>query len=237
VGTSNIASMSTNEKIGEAIRRSLPFLAPEVRREIEKLLDPKALAIVGGVLGAWLLAHFFGVGEIVDAIVVGAGIVAIGIAVFDGIDELYHFASESISATSDRELDQAGLHFSKAVAILGVQTVLAVLLRSAPKTFKGRRVDVGKPPPFVEGNLSRPPLTSTRGLPAGAGETGPWGNIVISRLGTSADRRLVALHEAVHRLLTPKLALLRRFRVNSRTSSYMKSSLSKYLEEAMAETE
>jgi hypothetical protein len=231
-----VSNMSSDEKISEALKRSLRHLGPEARREIEKLLNPKTLAIVAGVLAAWVVSHFFGVGEIVDAIIVGVGVLAIGLAVFDGLDELYQFASCALNASSEAELDKAGLHFSRAVAILGVQTILTVLLKSAPKTFKGRRMDVGKPPTFAEGPMSRPPLTSTRALPAGAGQTGPWGEILISRLGTSADRRLVAIHESIHRLLTPKLRLLRRFRVANRASSYNRSSLSKYLEEAIAET-
>jgi hypothetical protein len=47
---------------------------------------------------------------------------------------------------------------------------------------------------------------------------------------------MVALHEAIHRLLTPKLYLLREFRVQNRTASYVRSALSKYLEEAVAES-
>jgi hypothetical protein len=79
-------------------------------------------------------------------------------------------------------------------------------------------------------------LRSTRCRPAGAGVTDPWGDIVISRLGTATDRRLAALHENVHRVLTPKVYFLREFRVQNRTSSYTRSVLSKYLEEALAET-
>jgi hypothetical protein len=73
-------------------------------------------------------------------------------------------------------------------------------------------------------------------MAAGEGFTTSWGEIFISRFGSATDRRLVALHEAVHRALTPKLAILRRFRVQNRDASYSKSSLSRYLEEALAET-
>ena len=60
--------------------------------------------------------------------------------------------------------------------------------------------------------------------------------ITISRLGTSTDRRLAALHESVHRALTPKLDILRTVRVEGRTASYTRSSLITYLEEALAES-
>jgi hypothetical protein len=111
-----------------------------------------------------------------------------------------------------------------------------VLFRGTPKTYKGGRVDVGKTPNYANGRYSRPPLKATKTLPAGEGGTYAWGEIIISRLGTTADRRLVALHENVHRLLTPKLNVLRKFRVSGRQSSYSRSPLSMYLEEALAET-
>jgi hypothetical protein len=133
-------------------------------------------------------------------------------------------------------LDTASIHFANAVTILGIQAVLAVLFRGAPRTYSGGRLNVGPPPPATGGWRYRPRLRSTRNLPAGAGVTNPWGDIVISRLGTATDRRLAALHENVHRVLTPKLYVLREFRIQNRTSSYTRSALSKYLEEALAET-
>lgn len=232
----DVSGMSPADRIGAALQRSLPFLAPEARREIEKLIEPKTLAIVAGVLGAWIVSHFFGVGEIVDAILVGAGVFAIGLSIFEGVDELYEFAKGALNATGPQDLDAAARHFAKAVAILGVQAVLAVLFKAAPKTYRGGRINVGKPPPFAQGKISVPPLRSTRTLAAGAGETDRWGEIIISRLGTATDRRLAALHESIHRLLTPKLNILRNFRVANRSSSYARSALSKYLEEALAET-
>ncbi len=234
--TADISGFSAAERIGSALQRSLPLLGPEAAREIEKLVEPKTLAIVAGVLVAWVVSHLVGVGEIVDAILVGAGIVTIGLSVFEGLDELYEFAKLALNASSSQDLDRSAQHFARAIAILGVQAVLAVLLKGAPKSFRGGKAKVGSPPPFAGGPVSRPPLTSTRSLDAGAGATNAWGRIVISRLGTATDRRLAALHENIHRLLTPKLNVLRNFRVAGRSASYSRSTLSKYLEEMLAET-
>lgn len=65
---------------------------------------------------------------------------------------------------------------------------------------------------------------------------GVWGDILISSRGSMVDRRLALIHEKVHRLLTPKFFLLRNFRVSNRASSYSRSPLSVYIEEALAET-
>lgn len=218
------------------MRRSLPRLAPSARAEVEKLLTPEALAVIGAVLGLWIWSHFIGIGEIIDIILLAVGVLAIGLAVFDGVGELAEFSRTALGARSDQDLDRASIHFANAVSILGIQAVLAVLFRGAPRTYAGGRINVGSAPPATLGRAYRPVLRSTRNRPAGSGVTDPWGDIVISRLGTAADRRLAALHENVHRVLTPKLYFLREFRIQKRTSSYTRSAPRKYLEEALAET-
>lgn len=140
-------------------------------------------------------------------------------------------------ARSEAALDEAGKHFAEAVAILGIQATLAILFKNRPRSYKGGRAEIGPTPQQTAvSGVVQPGLRSTRNLGAGGGETSIWGEIVISRLGSAADRRLAALHESVHRLLTPRLLVLRRFRVRNRTQSYSQSMLSKYLEEAIAET-
>jgi hypothetical protein len=46
----------------------------------------------------------------------------------------------------------------------------------------------------------------------------------------------VLLHEKVHQFLAPKLYLLREFRMGGRWDSYTRSSLYRFVEEALAET-
>lgn len=232
----SLQGMSAGERLGEAMKRSLPLLGPEARAEVEKLLTPEALATIAAILSVWVGSHFVGIGEIVDIVFFAAGLAVLGISVFEGVEELLSFAKLALNAQTEGDLDRAARHFSAAVSILGLQAVLAVLFRGAPKTWRGGKAKVGPAPKFVRGAVARPPLRSTRTIGPGGGFTSPWGEIVISRLGTSTDRRLVALHESVHRLLTPKLNILRNFRVGGRAASYSRSPLSKFLEEAMAET-
>jgi hypothetical protein len=128
-------------------------------------------------------------------------------------------------------------HLAKAISILGVQAILALLLKGSPRTFQGRRFRLSTPPIRTAGRAFNPrQIRRLPREPAGGGYTTEWGEIFISSRGTPADRRMVALHEAIHRLLTPKLYLLRDFRVQNRTASYVRSALSQYLEEAFAET-
>jgi hypothetical protein len=68
------------------------------------------------------------------------------------------------------------------------------------------------------------------------GWTTSWGAIVISSRGSATTRQLVLLHERIHQILTPKLYPLRNFRHANRNASYRYSSLSRFLEEALAES-
>jgi hypothetical protein len=229
-----VASMSQTERLEEALRRGVLKLGPEVQQQFAELLTAQNLAIAAGFFLAWLVSHAIGIGMIIDAIMIGVGVLAIGLAVFDGIGELMAFGEMALQAQSEPELDAAAGHFTKAVGILGVQTIIVLLLRRSPRTYRGGAPRLGAMPP-AQGWVYRPGLRGVRGLPPGEGFTTEWGDIFISRLGSPSDRRLVALHESLHRFLTPRLDILRRFRVQNRWASYQRSALRKYLEEAFAE--
>ncbi len=99
--------MSGSDKIGEAMRRSLPHIPSDARVVVNSLLQPQSLGIIAGTLIVWAGSHAFGVGEIVDIILLGIGVIALGFAVFEGADELYDFAVGAIGARSDADLEKA----------------------------------------------------------------------------------------------------------------------------------
>lgn len=236
----SIADWPLERKLQEALTRSLPKLGPGVREQVSALLTKEALAVMAVVLVAWVVSHAFGVGEIIDLVILGVGAVAIGMAVFEGVDHLYEFAARAHGARTTEDLDASGDHFAKAVSILGIQAVLAVLLRGAPRSYRG---GVNKRGPVTPvGQAYRPTITWSKYVPgygrlvAGQGWTTSWGNIVVSSRGSATTRQLVLLHEKVHQTLTPTAYRLRDFRISNRDASYRYSSLSRFLEEALAET-
>jgi hypothetical protein len=154
-------------------------------------------------------------------------------AVFSGLDEFYEFAHDTYFATSDADLDAAAEHLAKAIAILGIQTVLALLFKGRPR---GGRVGVGPEPAPGPGLRYKPKIVQDPALPAGSGSTTFWGDVKVSTAGSAQDRAIVLLHEKVHQLLAPKFYVLRRVRVENRVGSYFNSSLYRYVEEALAET-
>ena len=236
----NPLHMSSQERIAEAIRRSIPMLPSEARSQIEAMLTPASLAIVAGTLVVWAGSHFLGVGEIVDVILLAVGFFTIGMGVFSGAQELYSFATDAINAKSEDDLNRAARHFATAVNILGITTVSAVLLRRSAKSAVARgrpqarpMPEVGVPPaPGIKPTISRPFR-----LPSGAlGETDAWGNISVARNQSLTEQRLTLYHEWVHSILSPRVGPLRAFRAQVRMSAYTRSAVLRYLEEALAES-
>lgn len=202
------------------------------------MLEPRTLAITAATLAVWAGSHFFGVGEIVDIILLVVGAVTLGFSVFEGARELYDFATAAVNAKSEHDLDVAADHFARAVTILGISVVQAVLLRGQARTVIARgkptiypRVRVGTPPAGNELRLSRPPS-----IPGGAlGTTDEYGVMVIARNQSLTEQRLTLLHELVHRYFSPRTGPFRQIRAELNISGYSRSALLRYLEEAMAE--
>jgi hypothetical protein len=233
------ARMSPGEKIAEAMRRSLPYLPAESRTVVESLLKPEALAIIAATLVVWAGSHFLGVGEIVDVILLGVGVVTLGFAVFEGAGAFSDFATGALKAGSDPDFEQAGKHFAKAVTLLGLSVIQALLLRGQGRAVAARRPpqvhplpNVGAAPPA--GNQLR--LSRPGTIPGGSlGQTDAFGAITIARNQSLTEQRITLFHELVHRYFSPRTGPLRKIRAQIRMSGYSRSALLRYLEEALAE--
>jgi hypothetical protein len=235
-----VLRLSSADKLAEAMRRSMPHLPAEARRIVEGLLQPGTLAIVTGTLLVWGASHVFGVGEIVDLVLLGVGVVGIGFAVFDGAGALYEFVETAINARMDSQLETAGKHFARAVTLLGISTVQGLLLRGQGGKVLARgqpriypRVKVGPAP--AAGNQLR--LTRPTQIAGGAaGKTDAYGVISVARNQSLDEQRITLFHELVHRFFSPRTGPLRQLRAEVNWSAYSRSALLRYLEEALAET-
>lgn len=237
-GTLNVAQMSAEEKLTEAIKRSIPMLPSEAQQQLKALLTPKALAIAVGTLIFWAGSHFFGVGEFVDIILLGVGVVFIGLGVFDGASDLYDFVTLAINAKSDSELTKAAEYFAEAVTVLGVTAITALLMKNSAKPVisRGRprfyrMSNVGPPPPAGTPIITRPKTLASGAL----GETDYYGYIKVLRGRPIPEQRVTLYHEWIHRVLSPKLGPFRELRAQLNASRYNRSGILRYLEEALAE--
>lgn len=250
-----IEKMTTLEKIGETIKRAIFLLPEDVGKELLALLDPVALAIVAGVLVVWAASHFFGVGEVVDVILIIVGVISLGPIAWKAGGHLIDYATTAVNAKNEEDLNIAARHLSEAIALIGVQVVMALLLKKAPKAFREPRNQMGSKlsttltmetigvPPETPGSIFYKPKTTIVDSPFPAGKSGgvtnQWGDVTVMVSKVTNEAAAALIHEKVHRFFTAKLQMfpkLRQFRAVLKTNSYLKSYILRYLEEALAET-
>jgi hypothetical protein len=246
----NVAAMSVADRLEEVLIRSKRRLGPDAGQAIDVLLSPTNLAIMAATLAAWAGSHLFGVGEIVDVLLLVVGAFTIGWSIGDVAKDFYTFAEATLTARNDADLERAAAAFSHAVILAGITVVMAVLLRRSVKSVQAARgpkvMDALRPkkpglPPVTKdpqaGRIwSRPGIKSDPKLPAGEGSTSAFGEVRLSPWGSVSQQALVRAHELVHQFLTPRLGVLRTFRVRLSMAGYKRSALLLYLEEALAET-
>lgn len=232
------ASLSSVEKIGEAMRRSLPHLPAEARAVVASMLDPRLLPIIGAAIIAWAVSHLVGVGEFVDVVMLSVGAIALGFSVFEGSREMLDFARGAVNARVDRDLDRAAEYFARAITILGISTVQAVLLRGGIRAVRPRGMPhlrpmqrVGSPP--AAGNRLR--LTRLSTLDGKAGTTDAYGTLQVARDQSLSEQRVTLFHELVHRYFAPRTGPFRQLRASLHMTGYVRSALLRYVEEALAE--
>ena len=92
----NVAAMPLTERLKEVLTRSKKNFGPEVGQAIDVLLSPINLAILAGTLTLWAGSHLFGVGEVVDVLLLVVGAFTIGWSIGDVASDLYTFTDRTI---------------------------------------------------------------------------------------------------------------------------------------------
>jgi hypothetical protein len=153
--------MSRTEKFRASILCARLYLSPEVGDKLLALVTPEALAIIGGTALLWGAGHFFGVSEFVDAGLLLFGVYALGSEALTAGRDLISFVQLSLDAKTPEDLDNAGRHFARFVATVGVDTAIALLLhKTVGQKGKGKAA-------FTEAPRLRPDV-----MLEGAGRSG-----------------------------------------------------------------
>jgi hypothetical protein len=242
--STDVSGWRLEEKLGEAMRRSQPYMPAEIWTELQAFLTLESLSIMATVTAAWAISHFFGVGEIADGVLLVAGGALMGVAAADVGRETLAFALGARSARTLADLDDAGKHFAAAVVRAGIAALSALFFLRRPPVFRemffDHPVTVPEPGPRV-GRIFYQPSVTFGALPQPnpdwimQGGTDLFGNIVID-FGTPAEEvAKVISHESVHRFFTPRLYFLRNVRIKIAREGYNRSYLLRYLEEALSQ--
>ena len=261
-GSDRTVTLSPQQKLGEAFDGAMPLVGPDARTILVQMVQPASLVIMAVTLVAWAASHAFGVGELIDAILLVIGAFTIGMSALEAARDIHDFVVGAMSARNSLDIEDASEHLAKAIALIGVTIVQAVLTHGQAKVAIAR----GRAPQFrgvVGGMPEMPPpgnkllLQRPRSLPGGRlGETDPYGRIKLARFkpGSTRDsktgniimqgrqeavsfeqRRVILYHELFHRYVFPRTGPLRHLRAHVNMTTYQQSALLRYLSEAMAQ--
>jgi hypothetical protein len=145
----DVASLSTQDKMQEAIRRALPLMPSEMGEQVKSMFTPQAIAIMAGLAGLWVASQFAVVGVIADIALVITGGVLLGAAAYQFGTHLAGFLTKSTGATTEAELDDAARDFAAAITLVGVSVAGSILLSKRP----ARGTKPVKGPPAQQGEL------------------------------------------------------------------------------------
>ena len=148
-GDTSVASLSTQDKLQEAIRRALPLMPAEVRHEVEALFTPQAIAVMAGLAALWAASHLAVVGWIADLALLLTGGILLGAVAWEVGNDLAAFMTGAVGASTQEELDEAARRFAAAVLKGGVLLVGTILMSKRP----GRGSAAEAKPPVRTGEL------------------------------------------------------------------------------------
>lgn len=205
------------DKFAEALRRTGSKLPGSMRHEFEALLSPTSLGIMVGTLVVWAGSHAFGVGEVVDVVLLVGGAFFLGMAVFDVAGELGDFLVVTSTAVDERDLDEAASHLARAIAIMGVAAFIALLAKVARgKGGKGGAAKTPAEPVRAEVQPSRkvvrpeprsvePPTPKQRVLNKTATELGNsrYGGVKAVRVRPGANDKVAVIGRSMDETVGP----------------------------------
>jgi len=133
-----ILQMSLENRFGEVLRRTMPYLPGEMREEFAMMLTPSSLAIIAGTMVVWAGSHYFGVGFVADALLLISGIVLLGWQASTAAQDFVTALQLTTNGKTTDDLDRAARHLANFIAVVGVAAFLALVFKgakkSAPKT-------------------------------------------------------------------------------------------------------
>ncbi len=138
----NVATMSLDDRFREVLRRTAPLLPGEIQEEFQAMLSPTALLIMAGTLAVWAGSHYFGVGFVVDALMLAGGAIFLGYQVISAGMDFCNAISLTASAKTSQDLDAAAALLANFVATVGVAVFSALLMKGAKAAAPSARAGI-----------------------------------------------------------------------------------------------
>jgi hypothetical protein len=144
-----VATMEKSEKLCRAFVRALGRLPGETMKEVQVMLSPESLALMGTMTTAWLGTQGIPVlGQAVDAALLTLGVVMAAAQTAAVKDSLWNYVRHATGASDEEGLDTAATHLARAVAVVGVSVVTFLLMKKVPGKAQKRPEPPREPPSF-----------------------------------------------------------------------------------------
>ena len=125
--------MSLDDRFEKVLYLTGPKLPGEIQEEFTAMLSPTNLAIMVGVLVAWAGSHYFGVGFVVDLILLIGGLILLGWQVWQAAEDFVNFIRITAEARTHTDLDRASSHLADFIAVVGVAAFMVLVMKGGKK--------------------------------------------------------------------------------------------------------
>lgn len=117
----SVASWSLSDRLSYVFKHAIPNVPSEIANILTDMVQPKSLALVGGLFAAWAIAQATPAGWIADVLMTGIGYAFMGKSIVDLISLCVTVFSQSKNAQCTADLDVAASNFAKALSQVAVQ--------------------------------------------------------------------------------------------------------------------
>ncbi|HZH74722.1 MAG TPA: restriction endonuclease fold toxin-2 domain-containing protein [Archangium sp.] len=189
-----VEKMERSEKLCRAFVRAMGKLPGETMREVQAMLSPESLALMGTMTTAWVGSQGIPMlGQTVDVALLTLGVAMAAAQTAAVKDSLWNYVRYASEARDEAGLDTAATHLARAVSTVGVSVVTFILM----KKVSGKVQKQPGPPEPPSVLLPEPVLvtggtqvgTSVRATPGVVPGTGVAPSLVVAA-GRSGDGRV-----------------------------------------------
>lgn len=159
------AQWSTAQRIAETLRRMPGYLPDALAAEVRALLTPSALAILAVSLAALAVAQAYGVGEVLDAVLVAAAWASAGWTGILGLKDFVAGILAGARAGTSADIDTAAREAAGGLLKLGVAFLSSLLLRAKASAGGGDASETSGTAARPAGDPSPSPKASSRAAP------------------------------------------------------------------------
>ena len=129
----SVEKMEKSEKFCRAFVRAMGALPGETMKEVQAMLSPESLALMGTMTTAWLGSQGIPVlGQTVDAALLALGVAMAAAQTAAVKNSLWNYVKYASEATHEAGLDTAATHLARAVTTVGVSVVTFILMKKVP---------------------------------------------------------------------------------------------------------